>query len=242
MDLASAWVAGVAALFLLVGAVGSLTPLSPPLRLSFGEPGSAALVRVEELSAPFEAETAEPPTAEALQTPQPVEVSIPPLPQITPPLQPPEMFELQRPLEVPEPAPVQPPPEVRPPAPPPVPEAKPKPAPASSTSAKPASTSSRPGRPGGAPGASQPLPFSAAGGGSFPSPAYPSSARAARVQGTVVLLVTVESSGVPSTVEIRTSSGHTMLDTAARDHLRRNWRWPSGEPRLFLVPIKFVLQ
>jgi hypothetical protein len=24
--------------------------------------------------------------------------------------------------------------------------------------------------------------------------------------------------------------------------LRRNWRWPSGESRLFIVPIKFVLQ
>ena len=65
---------------------------------------------------------------------------------------------------------------------------------------------------------------------------------AAFQDGTVVLLVTVESSGVPSSVEIRTSSGHTLLDTAARDHLRRNWRWPSGESRLFIVPIKFVLQ
>ena len=83
---------------------------------------------------------------------------------------------------------------------------------------------------------------SAAGGGRFPSPSYPSAARSARIDGTVVLLVTVESSGVPSSVEIRTSSGHTLLDTAARDHLRRNWRWPSGESRLFIVPIKFVLQ
>jgi protein TonB len=100
----------------------------------------------------------------------------------------------------------------------------------------------RPARTDGTPGGSQAVPFSGVGGGSFPAPAYPSSARAARVQGTVVLLVTVESSGVPSVVEIRTSSGHSMLDTAARDHLRRNWRWPSGEARLFLVPIKFVLQ
>jgi TonB family protein len=57
-----------------------------------------------------------------------------------------------------------------------------------------------------------------------------------------LLLVTVESSGTPSGVEVRTSSGHAILDNAARDHLRRNWRWPSGESRLFLVPIKFVLK
>jgi TonB family protein len=56
------------------------------------------------------------------------------------------------------------------------------------------------------------------------------------------LRVSVEASGGPSSVEIRTSSGHAMLDNAARDHVRRNWRWPQGESRLFLVPIKFVLQ
>ena len=247
LALASAWVSGVAGLFLLVGIGGSLTPVSPPLRLSFGEPTSSPLVQVQEFLAPPEEASSEPPATEQSQTPPPVEVSIPPIPVVTPPLQPPEMAELQAAEPLTEPPPVQPPPEPQPPKPAPAAEAKPTPAPAppattSKASPSPSPSTARPARTGGTPGGTQPVPFSAAGGGRFPSPSYPSAARSARIDGTVVLLVTVESSGVPSSVEIRTSSGHTLLDTAARDHLRRNWRWPSGESRLFIVPIKFVLQ
>jgi protein TonB len=241
LDLLSAWVAGVALLFLLVGIGGSFTPISPPIRLSFGEHAAADPVQVREFLPPGEEAASEPPTAESSETPPPVEIAIPPLPGITPPLQPPEMAELQVPETIVEPQPVQRPQEPRPPAPAPPTESKSKPA-AAQAAVKPAAGPGRPGKPGGTPGASQPVPFSAAGGGSFPSPSYPSSARSARIEGTVVLLVTVESSGTPSAVEIRTSSGHTVLDNAARDHLRRNWRWPSGESRLFLVPIKFVLK
>jgi protein TonB len=246
LALASAWVSGVAGLFLLVGIGGSLTPVTPPLLLSLGEAASSPLVQVQEFFAPPEETSPEPPAAEAPQTPPPVEVSIPQVPVLTPPLQPPEMVELQAAEPLPEPPPVQPPQEPPPPKPAPAepePKTKPAPAPASPTAASKASPSAaRPARAGGTPGGSQPVPFSAAGGGRFPAPSYPSAARSARIDGTVVLLVTVESSGVPSSVEIRTSSGHAMLDTAARDHLRRNWRWPAGEARLFIVPIKFVLQ
>lgn len=245
LALASAWVSGVAGLFLLVGFGGSFTPVSPPLRLSFGEPASSPLVEVQEFQAPPEEASPEPPAAEQTQTPPPVEVSIPPVPVVTPPLQPPEMAELQAAEPLAEPPPALPPQEPPPPKPAPAAEPKTKstPAPASPAATSKASPSpARPARTGGIPGGSQPVPFSAAGGGRFPAPSYPSAARSARIDGTVVLLVTVESSGVPSSVEIRTSSGHTLLDTAARDHLRRNWRWPSGESRLFIVPIKFVLQ
>jgi TonB family protein len=246
LDLASAWVTGVAGLFLCVGVGGSFTPVAPPLRLSLGEPASSTPVQVQEFSAPTEEASAEPLSTETLQSPQPVEISIPQTAVVTPPLQPPEMAELQALEPLSDPPAVKPPPETQPPVPVPASVADPKPkspSPAANISAKTSPAPAGPGRPGGAPGgASQPVPFSAVGGGRFPAPAYPSAARSARIDGTVVLLVTVESSGVPSSVEIRTSSGHTMLDAAARDHLRRNWRWPAGESRLFLVPIKFVLQ
>jgi protein TonB len=247
LDLASAWVAGVAGLFLCVGVGGSLTPVAPPIRLSFGQPASSFLVQVQEFFlAPVEEATAEPQFTETFQTTQTVEISIPETAVFTPPLQPPEMAELQALEPLAEPPASKPPAENRPPAPVPAPVAEPKPKSPSAVANISVKTSSAPGgpvRPGGATGGtSQPVPFSAVGGGRFPAPAYPSAARSARIDGTVVLLVTVESSGVPSSVEIRNSSGHTMLDVAARDHLRRNWRWPAGEPRLFLVPIKFVLQ
>ena len=246
LSLASAWVSGVAGLFLLIGIAGSLTPVAPPLLLSPGEPTSSPLVQVQEFFAPPEETSPEPPASEQPQTPPPVEVSIPPPPALIPPLQPPEMVELQAPEPLPETPPVRPPQEPPPPKPAPAepePKTKPAPAPASpAATSKSAPSATRPARAGGTPGGSPPVPFSAAGGGRFPAPSYPSAARSARIDGTVVLLVTVESSGVPSSVEIRTSSGHAMLDTAARDHLRRNWRWPAGESRLFIVPIKFVLQ
>jgi protein TonB len=56
------------------------------------------------------------------------------------------------------------------------------------------------------------------------------------------LLVTVEASGLPGAVSVSSSSGHAILDSAARDHVQRRWRWPSGEVRRYIVPIRFVLQ
>ncbi|MEY5026120.1 MAG: TonB family protein [Verrucomicrobiota bacterium] len=243
LDLASAWVAGVSGLFLVIGLAGAWTPLSPPLRLAFGQAASSPLVPVEEFVAPADEPAAEPSEPNEPQRPPSAEVVIPALPVLTPPLHPPEMLEVP-PLEALSERPPAPPQPASPAKPETAPEPLRKPAPPSSSApSRTAAAPARKGRSGGAPGgASEPVPFSAAGGGTFPAPAYPSSARSALLEGTVVLLVTVESSGVPTSVDIRTSSGHTILDTAARDHLRRNWRWPSGPARLFLVPIKFVLR
>jgi protein TonB len=76
----------------------------------------------------------------------------------------------------------------------------------------------------------------------FPSPNYPAAARANKEQGTVKLLVVVEATGIPSSVSVQSSSGSSALDNAARDHISRRWRWPAGEVRRFLVPVRFVLQ
>jgi protein TonB len=58
----------------------------------------------------------------------------------------------------------------------------------------------------------------------------------------VRLLVTVEASGVPSSVTVSEPSGFASLDSAAKDTVQRRWRWPAGDVRKFIVPIRFVLQ
>jgi len=53
------------------------------------------------------------------------------------------------------------------------------------------------------------------------SPMYPPASLRAREQGTVLLRVLVDPSGVPQRVEIARSSGYARLDTAARDSVLR---------------------
>lgn len=238
--LASAWVSGIAALFLAIGTSGSLTPLTPPVSLGSGDlpPGERILIEQEFAPPPADPQTSDEPSPP--QQPAVADIEIPALPDITPPLQPPEMVEL-RPIE---PIVERPKPPTPTPTPTPPPETpRPKPAPTTPQSSPKTSQSTTPSRSNGPPSNTpSPVLFSGGGGGRFPAPGYPSSARSARLEGTVKLLVTVEASGVPTAVAIDSSSGHTILDTAARDHIRRNWRWPSGETRIFIVPIKFVLK
>jgi protein TonB len=237
-NLASAWVSGIAALFLAIGTGGTLSPITPALVLGSGDqpPGDRVLLEQEFAPPPSDPQSPEDPLP--TQTPVVTDVEIPAIPDITPPLQPPEMLEL-RPVEpvVERPKSITPPPPQETPRPEP-PPSQPQPQP-TTTPARPSTSPRTTGSPSNS---NAPILFSGGGGGRFPSPSYPSSARAARLEGTVKLLVTVESSGVPTSVTVESSSGHTLLDTAARDHIRRNWRWPSGETRLFIVPIKFVLK
>ena len=218
--LISAWSAGVALLFLGIGLHGATAPLLPP-----GDVGIQIKVRDDTVMV----ETFQPPAAailkESLPEPETKEedIEIPTLPEITPPLTPPEMVEitpLDEVRELPRPKPVKMKPAPRPPS-----------RPASATGSN------------NAVNGSSPETFNRAGiAGRFPDPAYPASARAARQQGTVRLLVTVEASGIPSSVEITSSSGSGALDSAARDAISRRWRWPAGSVRKFIIPIRFVLQ
>ena len=57
---------------------------------------------------------------------------------------------------------------------------------------------------------------------SKPSPAYPSLAEQARIQGNVILEVTINESGAVSA--IRLVSGHSMLVQAALENVRR-WKF-----------------
>lgn len=224
--LASAWAAGVALLCLGIGLHGATAPLVPvsdsPMKTDLGD--DAVMVEAFEPLAAADA----PPEQET----QPVEedIAIPPLPEITPPLSPPEMVEItpiEEVREVPRPKPVEKKPEP--------PRQQPKPAPRPAT--KPSATAV-----GGSGSSSSPVLFKSGGSGRFPSPSYPASARSGKQQGTVRLIVTVESSGVPSSVDVTISSGFPSLDRAARDTIQRRWRWPSGNVRKFIVPVRFVLQ
>lgn len=228
--LMSAWSAGVALLCLGIGLHGATTPLMPMSGGMVPSKVSDDTVMVEMFQPPAAAAATEdsPPEPETKEE----DIEIPPLPQITPPLTPPEMVEitpLEEARELPKPKPIEKKPEVPKPAP------SPKPRPAS-----------KPAAPSGAANAgsgSSPVTFNRTGSaGRFPDPTYPASARAAKQQGTVRLLVTVEASGIPSAVEVTSSSGSSALDNAARDTISRRWRWPAGVVRKFIVPIRFVLQ
>jgi periplasmic protein TonB len=82
---------------------------------------------------------------------------------------------------------------------------------------------------------------------SNPSPRYPQAARRAGEQGTVTLRVLVKTDGIPSRVEIESSSSSRHLDTAAQDAVRR-WRFVparrGADPieSWVLVPIVFRLE
>lgn len=222
----SAWAAGFALLCLGIGLHGAATPLEP-VRAAVFKPGVGDdSVMVQDFSPPAASDDAPPePPKEEIEE----DLTIPPLPEITPPLSPPEMVELtpvEEVRETPKPKPV----EKKPDAPKPKPTSIPRP------EAKPSTSSGTSG------GSSSPVVFKGGGSGRFPSPFYPASARSSRQQGVVRLLVTVEVSGIPSSVTVTESSGFASLDSAAKDTVQRRWRWPAGDVRKFIVPIRFVLQ
>jgi len=80
-----------------------------------------------------------------------------------------------------------------------------------------------------------------------PAPAYPPLARRMGEVGRVLLRVHVEASGLPSTVEIRTSSGSERLDHAALEAVKR-WKFVparQGDKAVaayVVVPISFNLK
>jgi len=87
---------------------------------------------------------------------------------------------------------------------------------------------------------------SAPGYGSMKAVPYPRIAVTQRMEGTVILRVLVGADGVPQEIQIDKSSGHVVLDRAARDAVMK-WRFEpgtrNGEPfaAYGLVPIAFKL-
>jgi protein TonB len=80
-----------------------------------------------------------------------------------------------------------------------------------------------------------------------PPPPYPMLSRRAGEEGRVVLRVLVSPGGQADDVEIRSSSGYSRLDEAARDTVRR-WRFVPAKrgdqpvPAWVLIPISFRLE
>lgn len=80
-----------------------------------------------------------------------------------------------------------------------------------------------------------------------PPPAYPNLARRQGHQGKVVLRVLVSAAGAAEQIEVRSSSGHTALDRAALEAVKR-WRFVparQGDQPVaawVLVPITFTLE
>jgi periplasmic protein TonB len=224
--LASSWVGGVTLVMLLAGVYGAAQPLLPrtddrPVKMDLGNE-----VLLEQFTPPSAAAEENPPETPPAEQP---DIEIPPLPVVMAPLTPPEMVELTPLEEPPPPAPPTPP----------APKDKPQTEPRRAASAPPGTGEPKGGTAGGSGAVTT---FTGGGGGRFPSPGYPAAARASREQGTVRLLVTVEATGLPSSVTVQSSSGSAALDSAARDHISRRWRWPAGEIRRYIVPVRFVLQ
>lgn len=79
------------------------------------------------------------------------------------------------------------------------------------------------------------------------APRYPLAAIKRRLQGEVLLIVTVGPDGRPEAVDVQRSSGHAILDRAAIDQVQRRWRFRplivNGLPTRArgLVPIRFDL-
>lgn len=78
--------------------------------------------------------------------------------------------------------------------------------------------------------------------GTYPKPQYPRTALQQRQQGTVMLYVVVDASGKPVTVEIKDSSGYSLLDKHAVDWIRDRWQWPVGQTRYYYVPVVFQIK
>ncbi len=78
--------------------------------------------------------------------------------------------------------------------------------------------------------------------GIFPEPEYPMAERRERHQGDVLLLVTVDASGVPVSVEVKDDSGFLTLDRHTVQWVKKNWRWAPGDTRQYLIPFTFQLR
>jgi TonB family protein len=79
-------------------------------------------------------------------------------------------------------------------------------------------------------------------GGSYPDPSYPREELRAQHQGTVMLNVTVDPDGTPSTVEVKDTSGYAGLDRYAAQFIKSRWHWPAGEIRYYYVPVVFQIR
>jgi len=79
-------------------------------------------------------------------------------------------------------------------------------------------------------------------GGDRPEPPYPVIARESAQQGSVTLLISVDDTGVVTSIDVKESSGWPVLDRSALDFVKRHWIIPPvGGTRLFEATITYKL-
>ena len=164
--------------------------------------------------------------------PPPVPVMAPPPPDLPPP--PPAPVEMPLPTLTPPPLPDAPPipqdatptPTVSAPAPPP---------------RKLAKATARPAAPIAPQETSPPADAGPPEYLADPRPIYPFTARQRRQEGTVLLLVTLDAAGNPTSVSVEQSSGYSVLDKAAQKQVAEAWRFKPGQGSTVHVPVEFHL-
>jgi protein TonB len=82
----------------------------------------------------------------------------------------------------------------------------------------------------------------AAGEGYFSDPQYPAMALRNHYEGTTIVEIAVDEAGNTTEAKIFKSSGFPILDDAALDVVKKRWRFPPGQPRLYHWPCTFKLQ
>jgi TonB family protein len=78
-------------------------------------------------------------------------------------------------------------------------------------------------------------------GGDRPTPDYPKLAKDLHQEGTVVLILTANESGIITNIQISQSSGSSILDHSALEYVKRHWILPSGTAtQLYEAPIRYT--
>lgn len=118
----------------------------------------------------------------------------------------------------------------------------PRPATRTASTAAPSRTGGATGMAGGGGGGGGNGASGSGGKGKFPAPPYPSFARSRGMQGTCSLSIRVAPSGSVESVSVSRSTGFSDLDSHAVSWVRRNWRWPVGASRSYVLPVVFRLR
>ena len=80
-------------------------------------------------------------------------------------------------------------------------------------------------------------------GGERPQPPYPRMALEQGQQGAVTLSMTVDDAGLITTIEVKQSSGSSVLDRSALDFVKRHWIVPPGQgTRTYEATINYKLK
>jgi protein TonB len=73
-----------------------------------------------------------------------------------------------------------------------------------------------------------------------PPPNYPTEFQRNRIGGTVEVLITVDTEGVPTSVTVGRSSGSPALDRHVTEFIKREWRAHPGEGGYYRIAITFA--